>query len=60
VARIGGEEFAVLARGIDVAGAKQFAERLRAILASLQVTHEGQLIPLTMSIGVAHNHTGMP
>lgn len=58
VARYGGEEFAVLARGIDVRGARAFAERLRTILEHAHIEWEGARIPVTTSIGLAHNHAG--
>jgi diguanylate cyclase (GGDEF)-like protein len=53
-ARIGGEEFVVLARAIDVHGAAAFAERVRAGIESLQIPWEnGGRIPVTSSFGVA-------
>lgn len=58
VARFGGEELAVIARGIDVNGTRQFAERLRAIVANLHIEVEGKVIGVTVSIGVAHSHAG--
>jgi two-component system, cell cycle response regulator len=58
VARFGGEEFAILARGIDPAGAHAFAERLRVVLERAQIEWEGQRIAVTGSIGFAHNHAG--
>jgi two-component system, cell cycle response regulator len=59
VARYGGEEFAVIARGIDVAGARVFGERLRGLIADLRVGWEGRQVPVTASIGIAHNHAGV-
>ncbi|HWT93714.1 MAG TPA: GGDEF domain-containing protein [Solirubrobacteraceae bacterium] len=54
VARVGGEEFALLLPGTDLAGAMEAAERLRAALAT---SPDG----LTMSFGVVeapqHGHT---
>jgi diguanylate cyclase (GGDEF)-like protein len=55
VARFGGEEFAILARGIDVEGARMFAERVRVIIQRAVITWESDRIPVTMSLGVAHN-----
>lgn len=52
-ARIGGEEFAILARGLDLEQAAEFAERLRAIVAAHNFSFEGVKIPLTTSLGVA-------
>lgn len=54
VARFGGEEFVVLARGIDNRGTEVFAERLRAGIEKLEVPWEGRRLRLTVSIGVAH------
>lgn len=54
VARLGGEEFAVLARLPGVDAARLLAERLRSAVAALALTHPRQ--PggqLTISIGVA-------
>jgi two-component system, cell cycle response regulator len=55
VARFGGEEFAIVARGIDVEGARMFAERVRVIIQRAVITWEGDRMPVTMSLGVAHN-----
>ncbi|WPC03271.1 sensor domain-containing diguanylate cyclase [Pseudomonas benzenivorans] len=51
--RYGGEEFAVLLPDTDVEGAKLFAERLRQSVAAMTVNHDGQSIPVTISLGVA-------
>jgi diguanylate cyclase (GGDEF)-like protein len=52
VARYGGEEFAVVARGIEGAGAMLFAERIREKVGQIQVSHEEDLIKFTISVGV--------
>src|SRR4051794_13724257 len=52
-ARYGGEEFAIIARGIDVDRAMAFAERLRSIIESSQLTYHDATITVTISIGVA-------
>lgn len=52
-ARIGGEEFAVLLEDIDSKGAAEVAERLRARVEKKQLSHQGVLWPVTISIGVA-------
>jgi diguanylate cyclase (GGDEF)-like protein len=52
VARYGGEEFAVVARGIDSAGAMLFAERIRERASQIAVSHEEQVIKFTISVGV--------
>lgn len=51
--RVGGEEFAILLLGADLTAAKQFAERLRTKVADTPLVHEGQPIPVTVSIGIA-------
>jgi diguanylate cyclase (GGDEF)-like protein len=51
-ARYGGEEFAVVARGIEGAGAMLFAERIREKVGLIQVSHEEDLIKFTISVGV--------
>jgi diguanylate cyclase (GGDEF)-like protein len=52
--RYGGEEFAVIARGMDVAGAKALSERIRASVEAHPFAHEGKAIPVTISIGVSY------
>ncbi len=53
IARFGGEEFAVILRGIDVTGAVVLADRLRVAVASTPVTFEAATISVTMSGGVS-------
>jgi diguanylate cyclase (GGDEF)-like protein len=55
VARVGGEEFAVLLPGSDVDSARKAAERLRQAIATLAVTHASSPVAphITVSIGVA-------
>jgi diguanylate cyclase (GGDEF)-like protein len=52
-ARFGGEEFAVVLRSTDVAGAAIFAERLRVAVEQQAIVHEGTPIRVTISLGVA-------
>jgi diguanylate cyclase (GGDEF)-like protein len=52
-ARYGGEEFAVICRATDLAGAVSFAERLRAQVADFNFVFEHELVPITISVGVA-------
>jgi diguanylate cyclase (GGDEF)-like protein len=52
-ARFGGEEFAVVLRGIDLKGASRLGERLRHAVANEIVEHEGHRIQVTLSAGVA-------
>jgi diguanylate cyclase (GGDEF)-like protein len=54
VARIGGEEFAVLLPGSDMASARVAAERLRRRMAELALPHgESPVGAVTLSIGLA-------
>lgn len=53
VARIGGEEFAVLLPSTDLPRAAVVAERLRSLVASQVVLFDGQRIRYTVSAGVA-------
>jgi diguanylate cyclase (GGDEF)-like protein len=53
VARYGGEEFAVVARGIEAAGAMLLAERVRTTVEKIRVQHEGKTIAFTISVGAA-------
>ena len=52
-ARVGGEEFAILARMIDPSHAMPFAERLRLGVAGMQIPWNDGVIPVTASFGVA-------
>lgn len=52
-ARYGGEEFVLVLRGIDEAGVRTVAERVRASIEKLWIEHGGVHIPVTVSIGVA-------
>lgn len=51
--RYGGEEFCILLRSIDLAGAARLAERIRGLIQDLRVVHDGHTIPVTASIGCA-------
>ncbi|WP_374568554.1 GGDEF domain-containing protein [Ideonella sp.] len=55
VARIGGEEFAVLLPGIDAAQARTAAERLRRRVAAMAIAHRDSAVGahVTLSIGLA-------
>ncbi|MCA9610548.1 MAG: diguanylate cyclase, partial [Myxococcales bacterium] len=54
VARYGGEELAVVVRGVDLASSHIVAERLRATIAHSEVLWEGDRVPITASLGLAH------
>lgn len=53
VARYGGEEIAIVARGIDRVGAHLFAERLRKRIAATEMPWGAEVLRVTASIGVA-------
>jgi diguanylate cyclase (GGDEF)-like protein len=50
-ARLGGEEFVVVVRGISHSNVGRFAERLRIAVSELQVFSEGVTLRLTISVG---------
>ncbi|MGZ3473575.1 MAG: diguanylate cyclase, partial [Polyangiales bacterium] len=52
-ARIGGEEFALVARGIDAQNGVLFAERLRRGIERLVIPWQNTTLPITSSFGVA-------
>ncbi len=52
-ARYGGEEFALLCRDTDQQQAAVLAERLRHLVEVEPIVHDGQRIPVTVSIGIA-------
>jgi len=51
--RMGGEEFAVLLPKTSLAQARLTAERLRQMTEALRVEYQGEVITVTVSIGVA-------
>lgn len=53
LARIGGEEFAIIFPGADLAEAERLCDGIRTAIASKPLTIEGEPLPLTVSIGVA-------
>lgn len=53
LARVGGEEFAVVLRGTNVLGAARLAERLRVSVAAAGVNHDAVLVPASISLGCA-------
>ena len=60
VARFGGEEFAVIARGIMAAGALLLAERMRETIAKLRIPFEATTISFTVSIGIVTRDAKRP
>lgn len=53
VGRVGGEEFAIILPGAAPDAARILAERLRQKVEETPLMHDGQAIPITVSIGVA-------
>lgn len=51
IARVGGEEFGVLLRGIGCEGARRLAERLRTSIESLPISADGVPVAVTISAG---------
>ncbi len=60
VGRYGGEEFTIILREEDAAGASIVAERIRATVEAERLEWGGELIEYTASIGVACHDTGTP
>ncbi len=55
LARVGGEEFAVLLPEVDPEGAKITAEKIRAVVEATAFSFDGEKMPATISIGVSTN-----
>lgn len=53
LARIGGEEFVIVAPGINLFGTEVLAERLRTNVANMETQYQGRPIRITISIGAA-------
>ncbi len=51
--RYGGEEFAIILRDSNCDNARDVAERIRLAAEKMQVTHEGQTVTFTVSLGLA-------
>ncbi len=58
LARHGGEEFALIARGIDRANTLLLAERMRSAIQALRLPVGEVEIAFTVSIGIAHSENG--
>jgi diguanylate cyclase (GGDEF)-like protein len=52
-ARTGGEEFAIVARGVERVGGLQLGERVRTAVERMAVPWQDQTIRITVSVGVA-------
>lgn len=55
IGRIGGEEFLVILSPCDKEGAIKAAERLRVAISSKEIDIDDQLVPVTISLGIAIN-----
>lgn len=53
LARYGGEEFVILLLGCNLESSTALAEKFRVAVEELQISHEGKVIHLTASFGVA-------
>ena len=53
VARIGGDEFAILLENASEASAQETAARLENMVCDCDFTHDGDVLPLSVAIGVA-------
>ena len=51
--RYGGEEFSVILPDTDADQASVMAERLRTSIASTEIRHEGQVLQVTISLGIS-------
>lgn len=49
--RYGGEEFCIVLRNIDLAGAHAMGERVRSVIQELSVEHESRRLKVTASVG---------
>lgn len=58
VARIGGEEFAILMPETDIDSAYHLADRLRANIAKHKIIYENKVIQITVSMGLSHLSEG--
>ena len=53
LSRYGGEEFAIISRGIGLGDAESFGRRITTEVAALGIHFDGRSIPLTVSTGIA-------
>lgn len=60
VARYGGEEFAVLLSNTDLSGARRTAESIRLGLKQHRFCHEGVVLSITASVGLASRRAHRP
>lgn len=53
IVRFGGEEFLIIIPGDDVAAARRVGERICGAIAEMNIVEDGQVIKVTLSIGLA-------
>ena len=51
--RYGGEEFTIILKGQGAAPSRNFAERIRKVVCTTKFEHEGKVVPVSISIGIA-------
>jgi diguanylate cyclase (GGDEF)-like protein len=56
--RYGGEEFVVALSGFELSSAKSVAEKLRVAVEAYRLDYEGQVLQVTLSLGVAQVASG--
>jgi diguanylate cyclase (GGDEF)-like protein len=60
VGRYGGEEFLIVLPGCDEHNTRSVGERLRQVLSATPIRHQGQTIPLSLSVGAVVYHARSP
>ncbi len=53
IARFGGEEFVLLLPETGIVDATRAVNKVRSGIAKLKISHDGQLVPITMSFGIS-------
>ncbi|MBD7909392.1 diguanylate cyclase [Sporosarcina gallistercoris] len=56
--RVGGDEFVSILRGITIEDGRKKAQQMLDAITQLSIEHNGEKIPLTLSIGVSENDYG--
>lgn len=60
VGRYGGEEFCIVLANTALGTANDIAERVRAVIATASISHDGCSLPVTVSIGVSQRDAATP
>jgi len=53
IARFGGEEFVILLPETGIVNATRAMNKIRSEISKLEITHDGQVVPITMSFGIS-------